>query len=82
MIPIFSHHLPLDYSKVLLEYFMFEGSGQHSCLLRILVRALKHTEKRCLAMAERQLFEYLMHGSFIVESMDEIPLTQFFSDAE
>jgi len=62
-----------------LDLFIFEQSGER-CLLRILSKMLGHVEKRCLSMEEKEVFDYINKGQFVLDCFKEIPLENLFRD--
>ena len=76
--PIFTCNFPVHLSKYVLELFMWEQSGHH-CLLRVIAKALKHVEQRCLSMPESEMLDFVSKGTFLIVTFEEVSLVDLFS---
>ena len=76
---IFSCKQPVQISKDVFDLFFFEQSGEE-CLLRLLMKMLRHVEHRCLKMEEKELFDFISNGSFVEVCFNEILLEELFRD--
>ena len=60
------------------DLFVWERTGVE-CILRVIMKCLKHVQARCLKMDEREMNEYLTkNGQFIQDSFNEVTLQVLF----
>jgi|688.fasta_scaffold1273132_1 hypothetical protein len=84
---IFTCIAPIEISKRIMDYFLFENSSPdrartvidgERCLLQLLFRMLKFVQPRCLRMEEDELFAYLKNGKFIQDCFAEMYAEDMF----
>lgn len=44
------------------------------------MRMLQHVEQRCLAMEEKEIFDFISNGSFVEVCFNEIMIDNLFRD--
>ncbi len=79
VLSIFACNQPIETSKYVFDLFFFEQSGD-VCLIRLLMKMLRHVEKRCLLMEEKEMFDFISNGSFVQVCFNEILLEELFRD--
>lgn len=83
--PIFSVVAPIEISKFIFDYFLYESccssdidwnyehhsQKSENALVKIFIKMLIHVDQKCLNMHEPMLFEYLKGGEFIIDCFRE-----------
>ena len=75
---IFTFSVPIEISKRVFELVILERN-EEACLLRIIFKMLKHTEKRAVDIKGSGLYKYYSEATFVIDCFDELGCEKIFS---